>query len=202
MTGQLLIAMPQMEDPRFARSVVYLCAHSEETGTMGLIVNKTIDALTIDELYARLKIESMTRTDRPQLVYFGGPVDPGCGFVPHSADYHEDGTVGIRDGFAMIATFDILRAMGKCNGPRQYILALGCAGWARASSRPRFKPMVGCQLPPIPALSSTPTMAANGTVHSPSSASARRCFLSAQDTHNASSRAQQRAEINKFTLIV
>ena len=129
LTGQLLVAMPQMQDPRFARSVVYLCAHSEEAGAMGLVINKTIDALTIDELYAHLKI-APTRSNRPQPVHFGGPVDPGRGFVLHSADYREDGTLGIGDEFAMTATLDILRAMGKGEGPRQSLLALGYAGWA------------------------------------------------------------------------
>jgi putative transcriptional regulator len=129
LTGQLLVAMPQMQDPRFARSVVYLCAHSEEAGAMGLVINKTIDALTIDELYAHLKI-APTRSNRPQPVHFGGPVDPGRGFVLHSADYREDGTLGIGDEFAMTATLDILRAMGKGEGPRRSLLALGYAGWA------------------------------------------------------------------------
>jgi putative transcriptional regulator len=129
LSGQLLVAMPQMQDPRFARSVVYLCAHSEAAGAMGLVVNKTIDALTIDELYAHLKIEPV-RSNRPRPVHFGGPVDPGRGFVLHSADYREDGTLGIDDGFAMTATLEILRAMSKGEGPQQSLLALGYAGWA------------------------------------------------------------------------
>jgi putative transcriptional regulator len=129
LTGQLLVAMPQMQDPRFARSVVYLCAHSGEAGAMGLVVNKRIDALTIDELYAHLKIEPLP-ANRPQPVHFGGPVDQGRGFVLHSADYREEGTLDIGDQFAMTATLDILRAMGKGEGPRQALLALGYAGWA------------------------------------------------------------------------
>jgi putative transcriptional regulator len=69
-------------------------------------------------------------TNRPLPVHFGGPVDPGRGFVLHSADYREEGTLGIGDEFAMTATLDILRAMGKGEGPRQSLLALGYAGWA------------------------------------------------------------------------
>ncbi len=130
LTGQLLVAMPQMQDPRFARSVVYLCAYSEAAGAMGLVVNKTIDALTVDELYAHLSIEPSRQTNRPLPVHFGGPVDPGRGFVLHSPDYREEGTLGIGDAFAMTATLDILRAMGKGEGPRQSLLALGYAGWA------------------------------------------------------------------------
>jgi putative transcriptional regulator len=129
LTGQLLVAMPQMQDPRFARSAVYLCAHSEEGGAMGLVVNKTIDALTTDELYAHLKIEP-ARLNRPRAVHFGGPVEPGRGFVLHSADYREEATLGVGDDFAMTATLDILRAIGKGEGPSHSLLALGCAGWA------------------------------------------------------------------------
>ena len=133
LTGQLLVAMPQMQDPRFARSVVYLCAHSGEAGAMGLVINQTIDSLTLDELYAHLKIEPAGQgnmTNRPQPVHRGGPVDPGRGFVLHSPDYHEEATLGIGDAFAMTATLDILRAMGKGEGPRHALLALGYAGWA------------------------------------------------------------------------
>ena len=129
LTGQLLVAMPQMDDPFFARSVVYLCSHSTEDGAMGLVVNKTLDLLTIDELYAQLDIEPEMHATRPQLVHFGGPVAPGQGFVLHSADYRDEGTLGIGEEFAITATVDILRAKGKGAGPRQSLVALGYAGW-------------------------------------------------------------------------
>jgi putative transcriptional regulator len=129
LTGQLLVAMPQMQDPRFARSVVYMCAYSGEAGAMGLVINKTIDALTLDELCAHLNIEpARLNQDRP--VHFGGPVDPGRGFVLHSTDYREEATLEIGGGFAMTATIDILRAISRGAGPRQSLLALGYAGWA------------------------------------------------------------------------
>jgi putative transcriptional regulator len=127
LTGQLLVAMPQMLDPFFERAVVYLCAHSQNDGAMGLVVNKTIDTFTIDELYAQLEIEPVTR--RPQPVHFGGPVATGHGFVLHSTDYREEGTLGLGGEFAMTATIDILRATGKGVGPRQSLVALGYAGW-------------------------------------------------------------------------
>jgi putative transcriptional regulator len=127
LTGQLLVAMPQMSDPFFDHSVVYLCAHSEETGAMGLVVNKTIDKLTLEELYTQLKIEAVTRSHQP--VHFGGPVAPGQGFVLHSADYHDEGTLGISDEFALTATLDILHAQSRGTGPRQGLVALGYAGW-------------------------------------------------------------------------
>jgi len=129
LTGQLLVAMPQMTDPRFARSVVYLCAHSEGEGAMGLVVNKLLESLSMGELFTHLNLEpiAMGRT-RP--VHFGGPVEPGRGFVLHTADYREEATLMVGDGFAITATLDILRAIGKGGGPRRSLLALGYAGWA------------------------------------------------------------------------
>ena len=129
LTGQFLISMPQMDDPYFARSLVYLCAHSQETGAMGLIVNKTMEAFTLGELYTQLKIEPVTPSDRPRPVHFGGPVAPGQGFVLHSTDYREAETVGIGNDFALTATLDILRATAEGKGPRQSLVALGYAGW-------------------------------------------------------------------------
>ena len=129
LTGELLVAMPQMMDPRFARSVVYICAHSEEAGAMGLVVNKLIASLTMDELFAHLKLEP-SEVGRSRPVHFGGPVEPGRGFVLHTADYREEATLPVSEEFAVTATLDILRAIGRGEGPRRNLLALGYAGWA------------------------------------------------------------------------
>jgi len=129
LTGQLLVAMPQMTDPRFARSVVYVCAHSEDEGAMGIVINKLLASLTMDELLAHLKLEP-TRLNRSPPVHFGGPVEPGRGFVLHTADYREDATLVVGGEFAVTATLDILRAIGNGAGPRRSLLALGYAGWA------------------------------------------------------------------------
>ena len=129
LTGQLLVAMPQMTDPRFARSVVYICAHSEEAGAMGLVVNKLLQSLTMDELFTHLKLEP-ARRNPSNPVHFGGPVEPGRGFVLHTADYQEESTLAVSADFAVTATLDILRAIGRGEGPRRSLLALGYAGWA------------------------------------------------------------------------
>jgi putative transcriptional regulator len=127
LTGQLLIAMPQMEDPRFEHSVVFLFSHSPDDGAMGVIINKTIEGLTEGELFAHLEIEAAAVSLQP--VHFGGPVGPELGFVLHSAEYHEKGTTGIGDDFALTTSFDVLKAMSKGEGPRRRLLALGYAGW-------------------------------------------------------------------------
>jgi putative transcriptional regulator len=128
LTGQLLVAMPQMSDPRFVRSVIYLCAHSAE-GAMGLVVNRLIDSLTFSSLLAQLGLEAgAITTDMP--IHFGGPVESSRGFVLHSADYVQDSTLMIDDQIALTATVDVLRAIATGSGPRRRVLALGYAGWA------------------------------------------------------------------------
>jgi putative transcriptional regulator len=127
LAGQLLVAMPQMQDPRFARSVIYLCAHNEE-GAMGLIVNKLLESLTLPELLKQLDIAAAGLSGAAP-VHFGGPVDSGRGFVLHSADYVEEATLVVGGQFALTATLDILRAMGRGEGPRRSLMALGYAGW-------------------------------------------------------------------------
>jgi putative transcriptional regulator len=129
LAGQLLVAMPQMGDPRFARSVIYLCTHSGDAGAMGLVINKVLGSLTLAELFAQLDIESDAAAKR-RPVHFGGPVEPGRGFVLHTADYREEATVPVTGNIAITGTLDILRAIGKGQGPRESLFALGYAGWA------------------------------------------------------------------------
>ncbi len=126
--GQILVAMPQMADKRFAKSVIYLCAHSAD-GAMGLVVNKLIDTITFPDLLAQLNIEAKSTNDQIQ-VHFGGPVESGRGFVLHSDDYVQETTLVIRDGVALTATVDVLRAIAEGKGPQRSLLALGYAGWA------------------------------------------------------------------------
>jgi len=127
LTGQLLIAMPQMQDTRFHRSVLYICAHSSD-GAMGLVINKVLDSLTLPELMAHLEVPTETPL-QPEKIHFGGPVETARGFVLHSADYIDDGTQIIGQGLALTATLDILRAIGRGEGPSRTLLALGYAGW-------------------------------------------------------------------------
>jgi putative transcriptional regulator len=127
LAGQLLVAMPQMEDHRFVRSVIYLCAHNRE-GAMGLVLNKLVGTLTLPELLESLSIPATGLQGIPP-VHFGGPVESGRGFVLHSADYSEENSLTVGDNLALTATLDILRAIGRGEGPRKSLLALGYAGW-------------------------------------------------------------------------
>jgi putative transcriptional regulator len=133
--GQMLIAMPTMGDQRFERSVIFMCAHSEN-GAMGIIVNKRAPMFSFGELLERLDISPQAHRARlPEEVeslpvQFGGPVEPGRGFVLHTADYYSsETTLPIDESVALTATLDILRAIAEGSGPRRVLLALGYAGW-------------------------------------------------------------------------
>jgi putative transcriptional regulator len=133
--GQLLIAMPIMSDPRFARSVIYICAHSED-GAMGLVINQRASHISFPDLLSKLNIvpssaEGISDCVRKMSIYVGGPVETGRGFVLHSSDYFvNDSTLPIEDGVCLTATIDILKAIAAGNGPNRSILALGYAGWS------------------------------------------------------------------------
>jgi len=126
--GHMLVAMPTMIDERFTRSVVYLCAHTED-GAMGLVVNKLLDSLTFPDLLEQLGLDSPNRDDQIR-VHFGGPVEAARGFVLHSTDYVHDATMMVDDNIALTATVDVLKAMASGEGPNRSLLALGYAGWA------------------------------------------------------------------------
>jgi len=132
----MLIAMPAMNDERFARAVIYVCAHSTE-GAMGIIVNHPAQNIKFPDLLVQLEV--IPAAERIQLpgraedvkVLKGGPVETGRGFVLHSADFFiENSTLPIDEGICLTATLDILKAIARGNGPASAILALGYAGWA------------------------------------------------------------------------
>jgi putative transcriptional regulator len=134
--GQVLVAMPSLLDERFAKSVIYLCAHSQE-GAMGIVINRPASHIVFRKLLVQLQIIEDAETIRLPAgaesieVLQGGPVDKARGFVLHSADFFiEDTTLPIDERMCLTATVDILRAIAKGEGPHRAALALGYAGWA------------------------------------------------------------------------
>ena len=134
--GQMLIAMPAMRDERFARSLIYVCAHSSE-GAMGIVVNQPAANIKFPDLLVQLDV--IPAADLIQLprkagtvkVLKGGPVETGRGFVLHSADFFiENSTLPIDNGICLTATLDILKAIAHGEGPQSAVLALGYAGWS------------------------------------------------------------------------
>jgi len=130
---QFLIAMPGMKDERFARSVIYICAHSDE-GAMGLIINQT-QQMMFPDLLVQLGIMSeqevirLPAQARDFIVRNGGPVDRSRGFVLHSGDYRVESSLPVSDDICLTATVDILRAISAGRGPRHALMALGYSGW-------------------------------------------------------------------------
>ena len=106
--GQFLIAMPGIGDRRFHRSVIFICAHSDE-GAMGLIVNQASDGLNFSDLLGQLEIEADDEDKAALPIRIGGPVESTRGFVLHSTDYGEDGALEITGGYRLTGTVDILR---------------------------------------------------------------------------------------------
>src|SRR6186997_1792045 len=134
--GQMLIASPGMQDERFSRSLIYMCAHSSE-GAMGIVINQPAPHISFRDLLVKLDV--IPEADKIMLpsraggvtVLKGGPVETERGFVLHSADFFiENSTLPIDEGICLTATLDILKAIARGDGPASAILALGYAGWA------------------------------------------------------------------------
>ena len=127
--GRLLVAMPGIDDPRFERAVILLCAHSPEHA-MGIALNRPVDGLTLPDLLDKLGVKSQIRVPA-RAVLAGGPVERERGFVVHTDDYAtKESTLSVADGLALTATREVLEAIGDAErAPRNAIMALGCAGW-------------------------------------------------------------------------
>lgn len=127
LTGQLLIAMPAMDDPNFAQSVILVCAHTDE-GAMGIVLNRPLAKPSFESLLQQLDVEP-TPPARQIRLCEGGPVDHGRGFVLHTTDWTGDGSLPVADDLALTASLDILQEIAAGGGPRQGLLALGYANW-------------------------------------------------------------------------
>ncbi|KAF1712948.1 YqgE/AlgH family protein [Pseudoxanthomonas sacheonensis] len=126
-SNQLLIALPALNDPHFARSVALICQHDEE-GAMGVVVNRASE-YTLGDVLAQMNLEVRDPALGNQIVLNGGPVHPERGFVLHDGGRQWDSTLAIGDGLALTTSRDILEAMAEGAGPEHVVVALGCAGW-------------------------------------------------------------------------
>ena len=126
LSGQFLLAMPGMSDPRFARAVIAMCSH-DATGAIGIGLGATIDGLGFHDLLEQFEIAPGDALNAP--VHFGGPVEPRRGFVVHSRDGGGQDTIDVAGLWALSGTVDVLRAIAEGKGPSQWVVALGYAGW-------------------------------------------------------------------------
>ena len=128
LTGQIIVSMPSLEDERFYKTVIYMCAHSSE-GSMGIIINKKIDYDLYPDLLEQLGIDKPL--DKKKLfIRYGGPIESGRGFVLHSDDMIRKETLNIDKGVALTSTAEFFDDLSIGKGPKKSILALGYAGWA------------------------------------------------------------------------
>lgn len=127
LTGRLLLAMPQMGDPRFHRAVIFMCAH-DENGAMGLVVNNVMPGIDLSELLGQLKIDPRPGTPAAPVMN-GGPVETARGFVLHSDDFAQAETVRVAPHINITGTIEALRAIAAGDGPQKMLFMLGYAGW-------------------------------------------------------------------------
>lgn len=128
LTGRLLVASPEMSDPRFTRTVIYMVRH-DATGAMGLVINRPIGHLPLARLLEQLGLPTEGAKGDVR-VHYGGPVEGSQGFVLHTADFSGVATIVVKDGVAMTSTPDVISAIAKGTGPRRRLLTLGYAGWS------------------------------------------------------------------------
>ncbi len=126
LTGQFLLAMPGIGDPRFERAVIAMCAH-DDRGALGVGLGRLVPRLTLHGLLAQLEVAPGLAPDVP--VHNGGPVEPQRGFVIHSRDWSGEDSVDVADRWTLTGTLDVLRAIAEGRGPSRFVVALGYAGW-------------------------------------------------------------------------
>ena len=129
LTGQILVSTPALQDERFFKTVIYMCAHSSE-GSMGIIINKKIDFDLYPDLLEQLGIDKSINNNK-LFIRYGGPIESGRGFILHSDDIIKKETLNINKGVALTSTADFFTELTKGNGPKNSILALGYAGWEK-----------------------------------------------------------------------
>ncbi len=128
LTNHFLIAMPNMADPYFSRTLTYVCEHNEQ-GALGIVVNRPID-MTLQALFERLslKLRGGGAADAP--IYFGGPVQTDRGFVLHAPAGSWQSTLRVGEHIGLTTSKDILEAVGRGEGPPRMLVTLGYAGWS------------------------------------------------------------------------
>jgi putative transcriptional regulator len=131
LAGKILIAMPHMNDPRFDRTVIYMCIHHED-GAMGIVLNRPYHQIAYNDIVMQLGLQSNTLVSSYPIIHAGGPLEMGRGFVLHSTDWGEHTTLDVDGDLAMTATIDVLRDTNQGQGPKKSLLALGYAAWAPA----------------------------------------------------------------------
>jgi putative transcriptional regulator len=150
LVGQLLIASPNMGDPRFDHAVILMVRHNQE-GAFGIAINRPLGHRSLAALMHALGEEQSSMTENVT-VFLGGPVEVEHGFVIHSADYHRAETLDIDGRVAMTASADVLRDIANKSGPQKSLIAFGYAGWGPGQLEAELKRSAWFTAPEDPAL--------------------------------------------------
>ncbi|MBW2367639.1 MAG: YqgE/AlgH family protein [Deltaproteobacteria bacterium] len=126
--GHFLMAMPNLLDPNFYRTVTFLCEHTHE-GAMGIVVDRIHEDIAGEQIFKELNISYLPENAKIP-IHFGGPVHMNEIFILHGAPFHWESCSEVSTGFALSNTMDILAAIAMGRGPSDYMIALGCSGWA------------------------------------------------------------------------
>jgi putative transcriptional regulator len=132
MAGKLLLSMPTMSDPRFFKSVIFICTH-DENGAMGLMINNPVPGLNFKDLLKQLNVEfapTMEKKLGDIKVMGGGPVETARGFILHGTDFIQKDTIKINEKISVTGTIDAIKEIAANNGPKEMVFVLGYAGWS------------------------------------------------------------------------
>ncbi len=124
---QLLIALPVLDDPNFARSVTLICQHNPD-GAMGVVVNR-VSEYTLGDVLGQMDIKCDNPLVTAQPVLAGGPVHPERGFVLHDGERRWESSMQVHPDLHVTTSRDVLDAIARGEGPERVVVALGCAGW-------------------------------------------------------------------------
>ncbi len=137
LVGKLLVAAPSMPDPRFQETVIYMCVHDSD-GALGLVLNRRMGVVPREAVAEQFKLDAMPSSDEISL-HWGGPVDPGRGFILHSSEYVSDSTEAVGPEIAFSIDTRILTDLVEGKGPEQALLVLGYAGWGAGQLESELK---------------------------------------------------------------
>lgn len=154
LNGHILLAMPNMGDPRFHKAAIYLCAHDEK-GAMGIVINHVLSGLDFGSLLKDLEIEAnitLPKRLHHLPVLCGGPVETARGFIIHSHDFKQPDTIKVQDDIFVTGTLDALMALTEEQAPKNMIFALGYAGWRAGQLEQELRENAWLTLPATPSL--------------------------------------------------
>lgn len=131
LVNHFLIAMPELRDPNFNRTVTLICQH-DENGALGVVINRPLDHLTLKDVFDQLDLSTLTSESTAKSpIYYGGPVQQELGLVLHEGVGDWGSTLVIGDNLGLTSSRDVLESLSRSDGPGHSLMTLGYAGWGK-----------------------------------------------------------------------